>query len=600
MAYATKYQFSFVSDNGTDYTINIKKNGYSGSVISRNLGRGPVLKRESGQNGICGTSLEIYAECQTDQEFAEFYTSDPFEFKVELNRVVSNTSTLIWSGSVSPELYSEPDIAPPYDVQIIATDGLGELKMHNWAGVGRKSLRDNLKELLSFTGVTPNYNEMVFISSVAATTPAISAATLWSGLYANLDYLEGESCYDVLTKLLNTFNMSLTRDNNKWLFVRETDVIATNNVIVAHDASGTAVNITPVAYGSMSSHQWWPVGQLSTTVISAKNPNTTTLAYQPYKSFFSNPDITSTEDATTATNWTISGTVVWKKLFDGAIRPVLGYGQTSGTHSISQAVAIHQHNDLITLKIPAVAYSTYQGGIWPWQNKHKLKVTVTVTTGGTTYYLNELSFGDGSEWATTQKRLEWKQDTYFVSDVSALPLDGMPEVEIQIPGIPGDGTLTITLYDDDVSNMGHFVIGGVYFTCEVPTGYKDTVTAANVSAREADDSHEIYIADGPISNNSVLAVANIFTNSGNDITSQWRSALMTGRSFLDLMATDYAACNVLPRLQMEGAMNIPLNSSVPPVMIEPNSNLVVVRTFSWNLLSDEANLTMITAPAVTI
>ena len=124
MAYAVKYLFRFESANGTTREIHVLKDGYSGAVIQRALGRAPVLKKQHNGN-VYGTSLEFYAECHVDREFIEFYTSDPKAYMVQLY----DGSTLLWSGFVTPELYSEPDIAPPYDVQVVATDGVGELKL---------------------------------------------------------------------------------------------------------------------------------------------------------------------------------------------------------------------------------------------------------------------------------------------------------------------------------------------------------------------------------------------------------------------------------------------------------------------------------------
>ena len=147
MAWANKYRFRFESIHGVEYNIYILKDGYSGSVIQRALGRAPVLRKK--KNGpICGTSLELYAECLVNGEFAELYTSDPKEYKVEVYR----DSVKIWTGFVSTELYSEPGIAPPYDVQIVATDGLGELKLNNYEAQGEVSLSVLFGYILSFTG----------------------------------------------------------------------------------------------------------------------------------------------------------------------------------------------------------------------------------------------------------------------------------------------------------------------------------------------------------------------------------------------------------------------------------------------------------------
>ena len=52
-----------------------------------------------------------------DGEFATLYTSSATEYRVDLYA----GNTLIWQGFITPELYSEPVIAPPYDVHVTAT-----------------------------------------------------------------------------------------------------------------------------------------------------------------------------------------------------------------------------------------------------------------------------------------------------------------------------------------------------------------------------------------------------------------------------------------------------------------------------------------------
>ena len=143
MAYAVKYLFKFQSSNGTVREIRVLQDGYSGDAIQRPLGRAPVIKKEK-NGGVHGTSLTFYAECHIDREYIEFYTSDPKEYRVD----VYAGSTLLWQGYITPELYSEPDIAPPYDVQVVATDGVGELKLYDFAPQGTVTLRALLSSML--------------------------------------------------------------------------------------------------------------------------------------------------------------------------------------------------------------------------------------------------------------------------------------------------------------------------------------------------------------------------------------------------------------------------------------------------------------------
>ena len=123
MAYRAKYRYRWASQNGNQGEVLLLKDGYTGAVIDRPLGRAPELSME--QNGhIHGTSLVLYLECRKDGEYTELYTSSAKEWQVQLWW----NGRSLWTGYLSPELYSEPDIAPPYDVCVTATDGLGELK----------------------------------------------------------------------------------------------------------------------------------------------------------------------------------------------------------------------------------------------------------------------------------------------------------------------------------------------------------------------------------------------------------------------------------------------------------------------------------------
>ena len=53
MAYGVKYRFPFQSVEGVDWTIDILKDGYSGSILTRAIGGSPILRR---------TGATIYAE----------------------------------------------------------------------------------------------------------------------------------------------------------------------------------------------------------------------------------------------------------------------------------------------------------------------------------------------------------------------------------------------------------------------------------------------------------------------------------------------------------------------------------------------------------
>ena len=213
MAYGQKYLFRWESIHGVAFRIILLQDGYSGSVIQRPIGGAPVLKMQENEC-VRGTSLEWKAECRVDGEFADLYTSSPREFAVELYRA----NTKIWTGFITPELYSEPDIAPPYDVSLVATDGLGELKLYDYAKIGQQSIRSILQTVLSYTGQD---NEIYFVSQLH--TSAVTDINFLRLLEMSLDFMEGESCYDVLQSILHTLHATITLARGKWFIIRETD-----------------------------------------------------------------------------------------------------------------------------------------------------------------------------------------------------------------------------------------------------------------------------------------------------------------------------------------------------------------------------------------
>ena len=261
------FKFVFEDIHGVTNEIRIG----DGELTQRALGRPPVLKRKhSGR--IYGTSLEIYAECLVNGEFASFYTPDPTAYLMQLYRGNSR----IWKGYVTPELYAEPDIAPPYDVQIVATDGLGELKLHNFEAQGDKTLAALFDYLLNFTGSRDSKNFYSSLSGEDSAGNSVSSSQMWSSAVINIDYKAGESCYDVLQYLLDTLCASITYHNCAWHIWRDNDV--------------SASTLTSGAITSMSSGGIWPVGNLSTKIEPAKRQVTVEAPFHKWTPLV-NPDM---------------------------------------------------------------------------------------------------------------------------------------------------------------------------------------------------------------------------------------------------------------------------------------------------------------------
>ena len=583
MAYNARYIFTFESDNGTDYRIVISQRGYSGSAVNRALGRTPVLKRETGEGGICGTSLEIYAECAVDGEFADLYTSDATEFYVELQMLVSGSYATVWDGFVSPELYSEPDIAPPYDVQIIATDGLGELKLTEFAPAGRHTIWYYLKQILTLVGYNHttalSENDYVLVNSLKAATPAVTPANLFTGLQIDPAHLEGKTNYEALEAIIGTFHIQVARYRGKWVFWRETDTDIQSAVIPAAHGS----NLPSASYGTMAAFDWWPVGNTSTEIVPAKKKVVAKLPYHRRDSMLDNPHLRD------ITSWSTSGTVVWVDWGAGEGRPML-----AALASISQGITVEATASDLALRILTGCANTEgststqsYGGRW------KLRIH-----GSADRWLKQT--GDGAEWVDEETYNVFIHQVVQVESPEDWSVENFDAIDVNLPPIPVDGTLTITV-DNALNGISTFIfaVGGIFLQqAEVP-GYKDTVRIDNGARGEAGEK-EMDFGDAPDTTNILQNFSNIITAGASTPTSAWAKGSGTSMALVRLMALDQALSVALPRLKTKGRLNVPAGNFPPFAFVSPEGLTMLPDSWSWRIVDDELDFEATSVPAASI
>ena len=579
MAYATKYLFKWQSANGTTREIRVLKNGYSGSVLQRHLGRAPILKKQ--KNGtVFGTSLEFYAECHVDGEFAEFYTTNPKAYKVELYA----GSTLLWTGYVTPELYSEPDIAPPYDVQVIATDGIGELKLYDFEAQGTRTLRQMFTYLLYETGLG---TDVYLISSMKAGSSGAGALLEKT---INLDYMVGKNCYEVLTYLLDTLHATITWWKGAWIVARETNVTFQNGKVKYFNTAGNAAQLagSVVTLGKMYSNDAWPVGQLTQKVDPAKKSVTIQAPWHPI-TCLANPDMSSD------TGWTKYQNISY--VTDKYVVPGDGYG------GLVQQLSMAGMRVPMSISLKATGYqprwqgSVYLGGV--------IGILLVYQVGNTTYLLRK-----GDDEAPT-----WKKETLsyignlpdgrfvdYQQKLSTVETSRIESEELSIENIPAfsqngtfpSGTLTV------------YVLGSAcwlyeaYLDIIVPKGYQDRLHLDN-GARGEGDTVEIAIGRETSDIDYYKAfLQGILLDSGSLITSFKDDYLTSGTDFLSFISRDYARSFALPRIVRSGTVNLESAVAFPPLVFTKGAVDYWLDTWSWNMYDDELDISARSLPTASI
>lgn len=584
MAFGIKYKFRFESIHGVLYVVNLLEDGFSGTPTVRPLGKSPVIKM-SDSDPIRATSCNLTFECQTDGEFTTLYTSNPRQYQIQVFRggSLSGGGTLIWEGFVATELYSEPDIAPPYDVEITATDGLGVLREYDFPARGLQPVREQLNYLLRQTGMT------LSIKCATSLQPNNgSPITLFDSRSINLDYMVGSNCYEVLEELLKTLHMTVTQYQGSWFLIRESDVIGKLNNsggIAVYDvpsranssSSTTSTTLSGVqkTVGKMgaSGTDVWPVGYMTRRAVPAKK-DTTIEAPWHYGNFAQNPDMQSD------TVWTKAGFTWNSNGYYESTADTVGY-----LYQEVQLVVTGGMRFKMQIKASRRVYSESYNFV-------VFRPTFQATGSSTTYYYDT----QNKKWVTEQPQYYEEFDLQTMNS----DRDLAEEFTLDVPALPFSNTVagTFRIYiTGRNANIFH-----VFVTQDINTGYKD-VLLLNNGARGASES--VTIAGGRtdgdiIPDGRVLEGIFVQSSAPENIEYLWRDARWSGKDFLSITALDYALSVALPRIELSGTLDIPSSLTHIPFVLNLRSTKYVLQTYDWNLVEEELRFTALSTPAATL
>lgn len=586
MAYAVHFRFQWRSNNDNVYKIEILQDGYSGSVVQRPLGGAPQLRRNS-NGAICGTSLEFLAQAQVDGEFASLYTPSATAYRVDLYQ----NSTLIWQGYITPELYSEPYIAPPYNVKVTATDNLGELKLSDYAPQGRQTIATLLTYILGSTGLSfPVHwlSKMRPSSSVA-----VSAADAPSSVRISLDQpMEGKTKYDALKAILDTYHAIIVQYNCSWLIVRETDLEAlrSGSTFTAPDGSTFSLG----DFGSMSNSVWWPVGYLSQTVVPAKNEKVITAPNHWIGNLLpATATSTTNADYIAPTN----GNTAWYDLI-----PYTGSGSTIQPRNCSVAFWSASSEWVPTQDLAfgmtfQTSASMSAGG--DGRNCAKVVIRIWGSDGNSSYYRYLTTAGEFSASETPavliaggyrQAPEQMAVSIPIYSKLASTPFTRIYQVQVTIASVIEDNALCA------------FIVGDWFVKPQEENKGFQVTCILNNGARGKDGNVEIVAADNVNKSLEAMLVTNglLYTAAkGGAPIAQWQSDNVPSLPLLEFLARDYCLSIAVPRLLMEGTMNVPYDTPLP-LMYRGGGLIYWIDTYDWNLVDDAVNISMTSLPAASV
>jgi len=408
MAYGLKYILRYETERfGTNVRVLIYAKDYTGAATPKKIGAGHIQLSVDRDGQIKGSTLDFSIQADTDMEYASFFTLDNKAHLVELEFFGSVT----WTGYIVSDQYSEPFIAPPYDVQVMCTDGLGLLKNESFELTGMVSRFDAIRYCIDKIGISKPYAININIWEERMN---IAAHNMLDQLYFQAEILAGKTCYEAIQALLPE-NCFINQANGFWMIERPTD---RNQPRYVFNADGTTSEETynwhtilrqlnTVEYSKTHpGGTLYPIGSLTLEMQSAWRKFTIKQSYGKRASFFRNSNFKNGSNYWSATGifWSV------KNINDNYFAFLTGV-QSTLTNYVTQSINVVSSSPVI-LKINYTTVGwkySIRGGYESSNVDVHFQVSLTGPTGNV-YYLDQTGWTQ-----TTVKTIEIKNSAFSVS-----------------------------------------------------------------------------------------------------------------------------------------------------------------------------------------
>ncbi len=592
MAYRLKYRLRYeTSFYKKDVKIDISPKDFSGTAVYKKIGGGNITLSKEKSGKIRATSLTFPIQVDVDFEYDDFFSGDNKNHRIEL--LIDDV--IIWSGFMVSDQYSESYIAPPYDVSVLVTDGLGLLKTSNFELTGIVSRLEAIRYCLDKIGLNIGYAINIDLFETRMTTNR----SMLEQLYFNADALRDKNCYDALECLIPDGGI-ITQTDNRWLIQRENEP---EKQRFLYDYQGNYESVqdgeTIQFLGKLNdvNTKIYPIsGNLTRDFSAAWKNFVIKNNYGKKDSFFKNHDF-SYEDAT---GWTISG--VPSFAIKSSDSKYYGYiiGKAGSKHSNfvyqSLKVSASDYKFIFSLKYDILgsrSYETISGLVSiPVTAYFQLKLTGTSKT----YYLD--------------KDLGWTENESYISQDIDSSVSGIDWKELKIiaSNIPIAGILQFNIYQGYVATgPGRTTtkLSGVAFT-EVRVYTKELEDFNDTQKvdvyfsddqSESDETIEVLPTDLPDYNNagSYFLNGNYIDVYGEKVPSlNWSNSGADPLTYNNFLAAYMAELFGQRRQLLKGIVrgeNMHLNA-----LMQHNYNdsrQFYVETGDWNILDDQWNVTFV-------
>lgn len=254
MAYVTKYRLHLNAADGTPWYADILGKDFVGPMQERVLGASGLQLVKDADGFFTGTSLEISIQVEEGETFGllDLYSDDPRANFVKLYRDTQLFPTLEFAGYLQPEVYSDPYVAPPFDINVTAMDGLGMLKTSDFALAGTESEMAIVAHCLANLdlGFSIGVGIHVFENGMSTSQSPLGQSYLDCSIFIGSDG-DVDDCHTVLQKIFSSYGVSsdinLTQYRGRWYISRNIDSDKTFHL---YNTNGVSTGSTASAFGT--------------------------------------------------------------------------------------------------------------------------------------------------------------------------------------------------------------------------------------------------------------------------------------------------------------------------------------------------------------
>ena len=576
--YGTRYILRWESEKyNHDYKILIKERDYTGETEKKSLGEAPLLRRDDSDSGISGTSLEMVIQADVDGELTSLYTVDNKKFLVELYK----NNSLIWTGYVLPEKYSEPYVPVPYDVSVTASDGLGILKDIPFTLSGEKTLFEVTRFCCNQTGMTLDF--IVFSSLVESSMNTGNSMLVQTSL--DVSTFQDKTCYEVLESILTSLNAFITEANGKWVIARYTDLDKEGFLYSNTGGSSGKVSLDPPVLGNVHS-ELYPIGNLELEIEPANKSVKFTSDYDLRPSFLQNHDFSGGDSGWGGFEYVI------------AKRKGVGFAAMHGNSGkqeryIQQSVSVEKSSQAVIVEVKFALAQMFASMNGRAGEDREFALKIQLSGEGQTYYLTDEGWGTKDFRFPVHGSL---QDMFWDRGISTNYVDDYESnFKVTADGFPASGQLTISIYNIYVEMSGTSNVRSSLFLSHVivTNDYGSGIDVSVNLAEKASTSHEdvdICLTDVPFVENADKMFYNGLKVAGK-YTSSWACGGKTD-SFLYTILKSVCSRIGFPRKQLSGTIQGENLESFMLLVDKYSDSLFQTREFSLNLLTDEMNVTL--------